>query len=867
MRICTVIARNHLPQARVLARSYAENNRDEPCSVLLIDDPQRAIADRSEPFEIIRPEQLGLERFDGMAAMYDLRELAAALKPLLLRHLLERDREPLACVDADVRFFCDIDEITHLVASERIVLVPHGGFVAVAPGDDTGRLIEWWRGRLSFSLDEVSTVTSRFHVAGDSGLNVGYWNLDERVVDRHGATYMVNGVPLRFFHFSGFDPARPYALSSHQTHIRLPDQPALAALCQEYADALREAGFDREREERWMYARLADGTSLTAELRRLYGEGERTGAFTRSPFTDAGTAEFVAWCQSPAERGSAHGLTRLALTVYNARSDLQSAFPDLDGEDGARFFWWISHHSEQAADLGLPPDWLPAPAPGSEKKPVVEEGPPWGVNVAGYLRSELGVGEHTRAIITGLDARGVPLLPVHGAYVPQSRQGHPFAFLDPAAAPFPVNLICVNADELPAFLADAGPGFSEGRYTIGFWAWEVTRFPERSLGALDLVDEVWVASEHVAAALRPVSNVPIIKVRLPVAMPPVVPYPRERLGLPDGFTFFFMFDFHSGIERKNPIGVIEAFREAFAPGSGASLVVKSINRESQPDEYDRLRFAAREHPDVHIMDRYLSVQEKDAMLAACDCYVSLHRAEGFGFTPAEAMYLGKPVIATGYSGNLEYMTPQNSYLVDYELRPVGRGNFPYPANGEWADPDTADAARLMREVVENPVEAARRGRQAALDIRAGYSPDVAGETMERRLADVRTRLQTRKPVRHGNAPISPSIGFSALRELIERGPSPREGGRVRRLAQRLALRVMRPVIVHQREVSEGLLSEVAATRGRDAARVAAVLAELRRQDAMLQKLAALEQRLALIEASGSDGSPELLSELAKRSDL
>ena len=189
-----------------------------------------------------------------------------------------------------------------------------------------------------------------------------------------------------------------------------------------------------------------------------------------------------------------------------------------------------------------------------------------------------------------------------------------------------------------------------------------------------------------------------------------------------------MFDLHSVIERKNPMGVIEAFRTAFAPGSGASLVIKCINRESKPDEYDRLRLAARGHPDVHIIDRYVSAQEKDAMLAASDCYVSLHRSEGFGLTPAEAMYLGKPVIATGYSGNLEYMTPRTATSWTTVLKPIGSRNFPYPADGEWANPDTDHAARLMREVVEDPLAAARRGRQAAADMRAGYSPGVAGET-------------------------------------------------------------------------------------------------------------------------------------------
>jgi hypothetical protein len=330
-------------------------------------------------------------------------------------------------------------------------------------------------------------------------------------------------------------------------------------------------------------------------------------------------------------------------------------------------------------------------------------------------------------------------------------------------------------------------------------------------------------------------------------MPPIVPYSREQLGLPDGYLFLFMFDLHSAIERKNPIGVIEAFRTAFAPGSGASLVIKCINRETQPDEYDRLRLTARGHPDVHIIDRYVSVQEKDAMLAAANCYVSLHRSEGFGLTPAEAMYLGKPVIATGYSGNLEYMTPENSYLVDYELKPIGSGNYPYPADGEWADPDTDHAARLMREVVEDRVAAERRGRQAALDIRRGFSPDAAGETMERRLEQVRSHVDAQEPVRHPGPSIAAPLGLKALQDLIARGPVPREGGVARRLAQRAALRLMRPVIVHHRQVSERVVSEIAATRRRDAAWVATVLAKLRRQDEMLQTIATLEQRVALIE--------------------
>jgi glycosyltransferase involved in cell wall biosynthesis/2-polyprenyl-3-methyl-5-hydroxy-6-metoxy-1,4-benzoquinol methylase len=874
VRICTIVARNYLPQARVLATSYAEHNNGDRCSVLLVDDPERIVDESREPFEVIRPEQLGIERYEGMAAMYDVTELATAVKPWLLGYLLGREQTPIAYFDPDIRFFDQIDEIAALTAGGEIVLTPHVafrpvprddkkpsemdllaagtynlGFIALPPGETTEHLIAWWAERLRFDcviehaagkfvdqrwFDLVTSVVPRHHILRDPGANVAYWNLHERDVRADGDRYTVNGEPLRFFHFSGFDPDRPYSLSKHQDRVRLPDEPVVTLLCDAYGVALRAAGFDRDGHAPWLYAELADGTPLTPRLRLMYNEGERARTFQLSPFTDAGTREFKAWCQSTADRGARHGLSRVALAVYDGRSDLQLTFPSLEGEDGARYARWISYHRRDATDLGLPPEWLPAPPPGAEEAPPSPEDAPWGVNVAGYLRSELGVGEAARTVITALDAQGVPVMPIHGTYVPNSRQGHAFAFLDPGAAQFPVNLICVNADQLPAFMADAGPRFSEGRYTIGFWWWEVTRFPDRSLGAFDLIDEVWVGSEHVAEALRQSSKVAVVKIRIPVTMAPIAPLSRAQLSMPEGYVFFFMFDFHSVIERKNPMAVIDAFRAAFPPGSGASLVIKCINHESKPDEYDRLRLTVGGHPDIHIVNRYVSAQEKDAMLAAADCYVSLHRSEGFGLTPAEAMYLGKPVIATGYSGNLEYMTPENSYLVDYTLRRIGAGNFPYPADGEWAEPDREHAARLMREVVENPLVAERRGRQAAADIRANFSPQAAGETMARRLEFVRAHLEAQKAVRHPGPPIPAPLGLRALQELIVRGPVPREGGRggaARRLAHRAALRLMRPVIAHEREVGERLLSEVAATRRRAAAQVATVLAEIRHREA------------------------------------
>ncbi len=178
----------------------------------------------------------------------------------------------------------------------------------------------------------------------------------------------------------------------------------------------------------------------------------------------------------------------------------------------------------------------------------------------------------------------------------------------------------------------------------------------------------------------------------------------------DKFLFLFSFDYLSVFKRKNPLAVIEAFTRAFGSGERVGLIIKCINHDRDPAAHAELRAAASAHPEIEVIDRYLDPLDNSSLAALCDCYVSLHRAEGFGFGPAEAMWLGKPVIATGYSGNLDFMTPENSLLVDYRLVPIGAGADPYPADAQWADPDIQHAASLMRGLFDDPERAQRAGR-------------------------------------------------------------------------------------------------------------------------------------------------------------
>ena len=225
--------------------------------------------------------------------------------------------------------------------------------------------------------------------------------------------------------------------------------------------------------------------------------------------------------------------------------------------------------------------------------------------------------------------------------------------------------------------------------------------------------------------------------------------------------------------------MIDAFTRAFAPGEGPRLLIKSINGTAARPDLERVRLHAAGRADVDVVDGYLTAVDQAALVAACDAYVSLHRAEGFGYTMAEAMLAERPVIATAYSGNLEFMDDRNSVLVGYDLVPIGAGNDPYPAGSQWADPDVDEAAAAMRRLVDDPVGTAAMARRGREDIVRFHGPEARVPLVAARLAAVRSAR---------------ADADATLARMIERG-SPwrratrlgRAGGReLRRIAGRVA---------------------------------------------------------------------------------
>jgi glycosyltransferase involved in cell wall biosynthesis len=365
-----------------------------------------------------------------------------------------------------------------------------------------------------------------------------------------------------------------------------------------------------------------------------------------------------------------------------------------------------------------------------------------GMNIVGYIQSEIGIGESARCCARAARAAGLPFA-MH-----DFQAGNEARAADRTWAPYlggpplpGVNVCHINADQLPLAYATLGKEFFEQRYTIGFWHWELPEFPDRWLDSFALVDEVWTSSRFVADAVSRKSPVPVLRMPHAIDFDVNPQVRRADLGLPaDRFLFLMMYDTHSFQERKNPQAAIEAFRRAFPSPRDVCLVVKINHPRSYPADVQRLRASMAGAPGVHLIDRTMTRQEVYDLESLCDCFVSLHRSEGFGLGLAEAMFLGKPVIGTHWSGNLDFMTVTNSCPVGYELVALKEDVGPYEKGQLWADADVEEAAWHMKRLVEDAARCRAIGARGRETIRTWFSPAVVGQMYRARLAVIRRMI-------------------------------------------------------------------------------------------------------------------------------
>ena len=367
----------------------------------------------------------------------------------------------------------------------------------------------------------------------------------------------------------------------------------------------------------------------------------------------------------------------------------------------------------------------------------------FGINVTGYVSGEFGLGEACRSHIRAMEAADIPVAIQDIQEQSQLNLDNTYAGLLSRDRPYAINLLHANPHPQGVMDKISPDYFEEGRYNIGFWAWELPTFTPNFQYAFDLFDEIWTYSNYCAEAISVVSPIPVIKVMPTMTLLPAM-LDRKDLGLPeDKFIFFFMFDFASIFERKNPLATIEAFKRAF--GDSNDRVLLLIKYRPHPlfgHQEQQMKAQAESCPSIRFIEGDLRKSELNALMYNCNCYVSLHRAEGFGMTMAEAMFLGKPVIATAYSSNIDFMNVGNSFLVRYKLVTTAENYGPYPAGSVWADPDVDHAAYQMKYVVDNYHEAQQVGEKAAEEIKSLLSPQTIGHKIRSRVEYIMSKINS-----------------------------------------------------------------------------------------------------------------------------
>ncbi len=429
------------------------------------------------------------------------------------------------------------------------------------------------------------------------------------------------------------------------------------------------------------------------------------------------------------------------LLIWQARGDLQREF-DLGTQIGQRRFadWYIE---SARREYGIEPDLFSHPpigedgtAPANPTRPLVGEA---GVNLVGHAHGELGLGEDLRMSALALSTAGTPFGIVdfrHGLLSRQDARLMHGSLMD--SNRFQVNLIHLNADQLLRAHTTLGRDFFRHRHNIAYPFWELATFPRIWETTLQTVDEIWVASTFVRDAIAASVAVPVHLLPPPLALPAFPRLGREHFGIdPASYTFVFSFDALSYIERKNPLAAVRAFRLAFPAGhERASLIIKSMNARADDPGWRALVAAAGTDKRISLLNATIDRADLLALVNACDCYVSLHRAEGLGRGPLEAMALGKPVIVTGYSGNLDFTRHDTALLVDHSLIPVEPGQYPHHDGQVWAEPDLHQAAGWMRKLVADPQFGVDIGSSAAAFVADTYSPERCARAYQDRLAAI-----------------------------------------------------------------------------------------------------------------------------------
>lgn len=651
-------------------------------------------------------------------------------------------------------------------------------------------------------IDLVPGRYDKVFILRHEGYNIAYWNLSHRTPSLKDGKYYFNGQPLIFFHYSGFNPRSFNNISKHQNRFTINDMGVAKTLFEEYAKEALSNDFDMWKKFKYAYAIFSDGTPVNELFRYVYRDNEyiqekcgdnpfvhpevflqeeksfvinymlhyiwKSRPDLQKVFSSPESEEFLGWARSSLERE--YGLS--AKYIAGLRLKNEVAQPTT-AENDVKCINKISFKRRVKNYL-----WKITPAPIWEagrkvyrtfrpKQPELEQvfivdetqenvieaadnadscsqvnGPlKDGVNLIGYIKSEHGVGEACRLTAACLDTTELEWAAFDYEVGNPSRQKDTtWAGKIEENINYNMSIFNINADQM--FVAKEHlPRRAWEGYKIGIWYWELMEFPDMWCDAFDLVDEIWAPTKFVQEALAKKAICPVLY--MPPGLEKKNPdkkYDRNYFGLPkDAFLFLNMFDSFSFASRKNPVAAVKAFQKTFSPDDMSVGLVLKINNaellENNVTEFDELKNG---YKNIYIIAKTFSREEVDGLLNVCDVAVSLHRSEGLGLLCEEAMYYGKPVIATGWSGNMDFMSEECACIVDYDLKAIGEDVGPYKKWQKWADADVNQAASYMKKLKEDGNYYNMISAAAAEQIKTKFSPEVCGKRMQERIEEIRS---------------------------------------------------------------------------------------------------------------------------------
>ncbi|MEM1380231.1 MAG: glycosyltransferase [Pseudomonadota bacterium] len=775
----TICSANYFPLARTLFESLVAHEPGAQFTLFLADTLPHGADISTLPFSVVPAHSLMIPSFADMAFRYDIMEFNTAIKPFCFQHIFADDPSARAVyLDPDIFVTGRFDPIEHAFdQGAELILTPHTlaplddgyapddralmqtgaynlGFAAMRKTLETDVLLNWWADHMRTRcvsdlpgglfvdqkfMDMAPAFVSRTEIIRHRGLNVAYWNLHERPVAFRDGQWTAGGDPLIFFHFSGVDRNDPEKFSKHQNRYTGSDIGAARQLLETYQQALHTHQDPSWEEHPYAYGAFTCGTPIHHMMRRVYrrvypeprdlSEGE---VFIFAPdLYNAPSDDLLVPGSRP--------VSRIMHETWRQRSDLRAAFNLRREKDVDAFSLWFSEKAR--SEIGLPAQLIPGAkdspnAPPQTPIATAAKRRARSIRMVGYFSAESGVGEGARVQHMCFEEAGLAtslrtVLPSGFANLADGRQD---ANDDSA-----ILYLHINADQTPAVLDSLGPGERDGRYTIGYWAWELPIFPVAWSPALDRVDEVWVPSTFTAKALAQVTSKPI------TVVPHAIQAPsgdrargRQLLGLSDDVVVVStVFDTRSFLKRKNPAGALEAFRRARAAQTAIDCVLLIKSHGPLTDQTAQRFFAqAAEEPNVLVRHEVMDAEAMADLYAATDIFLSLHRSEGFGLGIANAMAHGAVVIATGWSGNTDFMTPTNSVLVPSTIRNLVPGDYPFAEGQSWAEPDIAAAEKALADLLRDPAPRHRIGQQAVADMREELSVKRVSQVAAARITTI-----------------------------------------------------------------------------------------------------------------------------------